>query len=272
MDFPTLPTPGGRQRDFGVGCGSLLESKIGRKIESRRPKSAAPRVAPVLQMEPTKLARMEPPTLASSDRSLERIGPFVRVEDYPLLMAVGRTFAQGAAVLTGFRRSIPERYRRNGKRRAAALDLHATSLGTHAEPYIVRALREDPSECHRARAASWLVDIGNRSDNEVVWQRICRVAAECDERGVCRAMRDIFDNACGLDMLGRHVQGSALFAYVAANHARVVEELNKMDVGDLKMRLRDRRIKMSGKKAELKARLLEEIGKGRYGSWDPAAR
>jgi len=44
-------------------------------------------------------------TLASTDRALEKIGDFVAVQDYQALKAVGRTFAQKAAVLVGPRRS-----------------------------------------------------------------------------------------------------------------------------------------------------------------------
>ena len=46
-------------------------------------------------------------TLASTDRSLEKIGEFVSLQDYPSLKAVGRTFVQKAGVLVGLRRSIP---------------------------------------------------------------------------------------------------------------------------------------------------------------------
>ena len=60
-------------------------------------------------------------TLASTDRALEKIGDFVEVQDYPSLKAVGRTFAQKAAVLVGLRRSIPKRYAKKAKRRLPAV-------------------------------------------------------------------------------------------------------------------------------------------------------
>ena len=62
-------------------------------------------------------------TLASTDRSLEKIGEFVSLQDYPSLKAVGRTFVQKAGVLVGLRRSIPK-YNKKGKRRLEALELH----------------------------------------------------------------------------------------------------------------------------------------------------
>jgi hypothetical protein len=61
-------------------------------------------------------------TLASTDRALEKIGDFVEVQDYPSLKAVGRTFAQKAAVLVGLRRSIPKRYAKKAKRRLPAVN------------------------------------------------------------------------------------------------------------------------------------------------------
>ena len=67
-------------------------------------------------------------TLASTDRALEKIGEFVALQDYPSLKAVGRTFVQKAGVMVGLRRSIPK-YNKKGKRRLAALDLQARSLG-----------------------------------------------------------------------------------------------------------------------------------------------
>jgi hypothetical protein len=76
-------------------------------------------------------SQMEPTTLASSHRSLERIGPFVRVEDHAALTTVGRTFAQGAAVLTGFRRSIPERYKRQRAARGRLERLTLNALELH---------------------------------------------------------------------------------------------------------------------------------------------
>ena len=84
-------------------------------------------------------------TLASTDRALEKIGDFVAVQDYPSLKAVGRTFAQKAAVLVGLRRSIPKRYAKKAKRRLPAVNSHAKALGSLAEPYLLRALREDSS-------------------------------------------------------------------------------------------------------------------------------
>ncbi len=45
-------------------------------------------------------------TLASTDRALEKIGDFVAAQDYASLKAVGRTFAQKAAVLVGLRRDL----------------------------------------------------------------------------------------------------------------------------------------------------------------------
>ena len=64
-------------------------------------------------------------TLASTDRALEKIGDFVAVQDYPALKAVGRTFAQKAAVIVGFQRSIPKRYAKKAKRRLPAVNSHA---------------------------------------------------------------------------------------------------------------------------------------------------
>ncbi len=64
-------------------------------------------------------------TLASTDRALEKIGDFVAVQDYPSLKAVGRTFAQKAAVIVGFQRSIPKRYAKKAKRRLPAVNSHA---------------------------------------------------------------------------------------------------------------------------------------------------
>ena len=81
-------------------------------------------------------------TLASTDRALEKIGEFVALQDYPSLKAVGRTFAQKAAVLVGLRRSIPKRYAKKAKRRLPAVNSHAKALGSLAEPYLLRALRE----------------------------------------------------------------------------------------------------------------------------------
>ena len=69
-------------------------------------------------------------TLASTDRALEKIGDFVAVQDYPSLTAVGRTFAQKAAVLVGLRRSIPRRYAKKAKRRLPAVNSHAKALGS----------------------------------------------------------------------------------------------------------------------------------------------
>ena len=70
-------------------------------------------------------------TLASTDRALEKIGEFVALQDYPSLKAVGRTFVQKAGVMVGLRRSIPK-YNKKGKRRLAALELQARSLGSAA--------------------------------------------------------------------------------------------------------------------------------------------
>ena len=84
-------------------------------------------------------------TLASTDRALEKIGDFVAVHDYISLKAVGRTFAQKAGIVVGFRRSIPKRYAKKGKRRLPAVNSHAKALGSLAEPYLLRALREDSS-------------------------------------------------------------------------------------------------------------------------------
>ena len=80
-------------------------------------------------------------TLASTDRALEKIGEFVSLQDYSSLKAVGRTFVQKAGVLVGLRRSIPK-YNKKGKRRLAALELQARSLGSAAEPYLFGALAE----------------------------------------------------------------------------------------------------------------------------------
>ena len=85
--------------------------------------------------------------LVSTDRALEKIGDFVTVQDYASLKAVGRTFAQKAGVLVGFRRSIPKRYAKKAKRRLPAVNSHAKALGSLAEPYLLRALREDSSQC-----------------------------------------------------------------------------------------------------------------------------
>ena len=82
-------------------------------------------------------------TLARTDRALEKIGEFVALQDYPSLKAVGRTFAQKAAVLVGLRRSIPKRYAKKAKRRLPAVNSHAKALGSLAEPYLLRVLRED---------------------------------------------------------------------------------------------------------------------------------
>ena len=110
---------------------------------------------------------MQSTTLASTHRALEHAGAFLTPGDYAALKAVGRTFAQRAAVLAGFRRSIPVRYKKKGKQRTAALELHARSLGRLAEPYLLRALREDPSQGTRGAAAQWLVRIAHRSDEDV---------------------------------------------------------------------------------------------------------
>ena len=91
-------------------------------------------------------------TLASTDRSLEKIGEFVSLQDYPSLKAVGRTFVQKAGVMVGLRRSIPK-YNKKGKRRLAALELQVRSLGSAAEPYLLLALREDSSQGVRGAAA-----------------------------------------------------------------------------------------------------------------------
>ena len=71
-------------------------------------------------------------TLASTASGLETIDDFVGeylsgfvgVQDYPSLKAVGRTFAQKAGVMVGFRRSIPKRYAKKGKRRLPAVNSH----------------------------------------------------------------------------------------------------------------------------------------------------
>ena len=76
-------------------------------------------------------------TLASTDRSLEKIGEFVSLQDYPSLKAVGRTFVQKAGVIVGLRRSIPK-YNKKGKRRLEALELQARSLGSAAQGEISR--------------------------------------------------------------------------------------------------------------------------------------
>ena len=106
-------------------------------------------------------------TLASTDRALEKIGDFVAVQDYPALKAVGRTFAQKAAVLVGLRRSIPKRYAKKAKRRLPAVNSHAKALGSLAEPYLLRALREDSSQGVRGAAAQWLGRIARRGDEDV---------------------------------------------------------------------------------------------------------
>ena len=103
-------------------------------------------------------------TLASTDRSLEKIGEFVSLQDYPSLKAVGRTFVQKAGVMVGLRRSIPK-YNKKGKRRLEALELQARSLGSAAEPYLLRALREDSSQGVRGAAAQWLTRIARHSDD-----------------------------------------------------------------------------------------------------------
>ena len=92
-------------------------------------------------------------TLASTDRALEKIGDFVAVQDYPSLKAVGRTFAQKAGIVVGFRRSIPKRYAKKAKRRLPAVNSHAKALGSLAEPCLLRALREDSSQGVRGAAA-----------------------------------------------------------------------------------------------------------------------
>ena len=104
-------------------------------------------------------------TLASTDRALEKIGEFVALQDYPSLKAVGRTFAQKVAVLVGFRRSIPKRYAKKAKRRLPAVNSHAKALGSLAEPYLLRALREDSSQGVRGAAAQWLTRIARHSDD-----------------------------------------------------------------------------------------------------------
>ena len=105
-------------------------------------------------------------TLASTDRSLEKIGEFVSLQDYASLKAVGRTFVQKAGVMVGLRRSIPK-YNKKGKRRLAALELQARSLGSAAEPYLLLALREDSSQGVRGAAAQWLARIARRGDEDV---------------------------------------------------------------------------------------------------------
>ena len=116
-------------------------------------------------------------TLASTDRALEKIGEFVALQDYPSLKAVGRTFVQKAGVMVGLRRSIPK-YNKKGKRRLAALDLQARSLGSAAEPYLLRALREDSSQGVRGAAAQWLARIARHSDEDVR-VRLYGVLVEC---------------------------------------------------------------------------------------------
>ena len=114
-------------------------------------------------------------TLASTASGLETIDDFVGeylsgfvgVQDYPSLKAVGRTFAQKAGVMVGFRRSIPKRYAKKAKRRLPAVNSHAKALGSLAEPYLLRALREDSSQGVRGAAAQWLAHIARRSDEDV---------------------------------------------------------------------------------------------------------
>ena len=55
-------------------------------------------------------------TLASTDRALEKIGDFVPLQDYYSLKAVGRTFAQKAAVLVGLRSATPKRPKDDSRR------------------------------------------------------------------------------------------------------------------------------------------------------------
>ena len=70
-------------------------------------------------------------TLASTDRALEKIGDFVAAQDYLSLKAVGRTFAQKAAVLVGFRRSIPRRYAKKAMGRTHGLHPNFVLNGRH---------------------------------------------------------------------------------------------------------------------------------------------
>ena len=98
-------------------------------------------------------------TLASTDRALEKIGEFVALQDYPSLKAVGRTFVQKAGVMVGLRRSIPK-YNKKGKRRLAALELQARSLGrpeTQTKRYI--CVRRRGAVAVRPRAATCLCAI-----------------------------------------------------------------------------------------------------------------
>ena len=93
-------------------------------IEALKRRSYGKR-CPFTRLRSSPSYKMAHTTLASTDRALEKIGDFVEVQDYPSLKAVGRTFAQKAAVLVGLRRSIPRRYAKKAKRRLPAVNSHA---------------------------------------------------------------------------------------------------------------------------------------------------
>ena len=160
-------------------------------------------------------------TLASTDRALEKIGEFVSLQDYPSLKAVGRTFAQKAGVIVGLRRSIPKRYAKKAKRRLLAVNSHAKALGSLAEPYLLRALREDSSQGVRGAAAQWLGRIARHSD-EGVRVRIYGVLVErFDAEARMMTLRAALAESCSHDMLTleQHYPGRALTAAAVESSA-----------------------------------------------------
>ena len=159
-------------------------------------------------------------TLASTDRSLEKIGEFVSLKDYPSLKAVGRTFVQKAGVMVGLRRSIPK-YNKKGKRRLAALELQARSLGSAAEPYLLLALREDSSQGVRGAAAQWLARIARHGDEDVRVRLYGVLAERYDAEARMMTLRAALAESCSHDTptLEQHYPGRALTAAAAESSA-----------------------------------------------------
>ena len=163
---------------------------------------------------------MQSTTLASTHRALENAGAFLSPGDYAALKAVGRTFAQRAAVLAGFRRGIPARYKKKGKQRTAALVLHARSLGTLAEPYLLRALHEDPSQGTRGAAAQWLARIAHRSDEDVRSRLYGVLVERYDAEARMMDVRAALAESLSHDALERLFPGRALTAAALESSAK----------------------------------------------------
>ena len=157
---------------------------------------------------------MKDTTLASSHRAHEGIGAFVALEDYAALKAVGRTLKQNSAVIVGFLRRFPRRYATKGRRRLAALNLHAKVYGRDAVPYLLQALREDSLQGVRGAAAQWLARIARRSDEDVRVRLYGVLVERYDAEARMINVRAALSETCSCDTpaLEEHYPGRALTA------------------------------------------------------------